>query len=178
MCTVLNSKDKIFLIRFTAIPNIKVHKSHSQNVVGPHQITLCLFRIKKSAPFLREKREGEEAAAETMTTIGIRSPTAILGSACARYLPLRLMIATARPPTISHSSPTRLVFCPCLSCLQPTKAPPARKFQVRAARTESKGVSLGFRAPDFEVFFENSIWALSFPSKYHEILTDSLPGVD
>lgn len=56
MCIILNSKDKITLIKFRAIPNIKVHKSHSLNVVGPHQITLCLFRIKKTAPFLREER--------------------------------------------------------------------------------------------------------------------------
>ncbi|XP_015074202.1 uncharacterized protein LOC107018276 isoform X3 [Solanum pennellii] len=30
---------------------------------------------------------------------------------------------------------------------------PARKLVIRAARTESKGVSLGFRAPNFEVMF-------------------------
>lgn len=29
---------------------------------------------------------------------------------------------------------------------------PARKLVVRAAQTKSKGVSLGFRAPDFQVF--------------------------
>lgn len=96
-----------------------------------------------------------EATAETMAPIGIRSPTAILGAACARYLPLRRSIATTRPLPLSLSSPTQLTFSPSL---QPTKAPPARKFQVRAARTESKGLSLGFRAPDFEVFPQNSIW--------------------
>ncbi|XP_069153378.1 uncharacterized protein [Solanum lycopersicum] len=30
---------------------------------------------------------------------------------------------------------------------------PARKLVIRAARTESKGMSLGFRAPNFEVMF-------------------------
>lgn len=29
----------------------------------------------------------------------------------------------------------------------------SKKFAIRAARTESKGVSLGFRPPQFQVFF-------------------------
>lgn len=40
-----------------------------------------------------------------------------------------------RSPTMKHSSPPHL----------------CRRLVVRAARTESKGVSLGFRAPDFEL---------------------------
>ncbi|XP_049937233.1 uncharacterized protein LOC116267210 isoform X2 [Nymphaea colorata] len=33
------------------------------------------------------------------------------------------------------------------------KSPPARRMTVRAARTESGGIALGFRAPEFEVMF-------------------------
>uniref|UniRef100_A0A5B6YVU9 Thioredoxin domain-containing protein n=1 Tax=Davidia involucrata TaxID=16924 RepID=A0A5B6YVU9_DAVIN len=38
-----------------------------------------------------------------------------------------------------------------LSPLQHMKSVPARKLVIRAARTESKGVSLGFRAPHFQL---------------------------
>ncbi|KAJ8628784.1 hypothetical protein MRB53_022107 [Persea americana] len=104
-----------------------------------------------------------------MAPIGIRSPTAILGAACARYLPLRPRIATSRPLPLSLSSPTQLTFSPPL---QPKKAPPARKFQVRAATTESKGVSLGFRAPDFELPepLTGKIWKLDDFESYPALL--------
>lgn len=46
--------------------------------------------------------------------------------------------------------------------LQPRSTLPARKLVVRAARTESRGLSLGFRAPNFEVLFMGFFCCWSF----------------
>lgn len=43
----------------------------------------------------------------------------------------------------------------------------ARKLVIRAARTESKGVSLGFRAPEFQVFIHYFVYLwINFFFKY------------
>ncbi|KAF5200274.1 Thioredoxin superfamily protein [Thalictrum thalictroides] len=56
--------------------------------------------------------------------------------------------------------------------LQLTKAKPARKLIIRAARTESKGVSLGFRAPDFQLSepLTGKIWKLDDFESYPALL--------
>lgn len=51
---------------------------------------------------------------------------------------------------------------------------PSRKLQVRAARTESKGVSLGFRAPHFEVFSLSFLLPHSHSLYLFLILSESL----
>ncbi|RVW32548.1 hypothetical protein CK203_093751 [Vitis vinifera] len=49
---------------------------------------------------------------------------------------------------------------------------PVRKLQVRAARTESKGVSLGFRAPHFELQepLTGKMWTLEDFESYPALL--------
>ncbi|XP_052203372.1 uncharacterized protein LOC127808790 [Diospyros lotus] len=75
--------------------------------------------------------------------------TATVFSAGARLLNPRATLATSTSHFLSFSSShsSRLG----LPSLQLRKPPPARKLVVRAARTESKGVSLGFRPPHFEL---------------------------
>ncbi|XP_049369315.1 uncharacterized protein LOC125834160 isoform X3 [Solanum verrucosum] len=79
-------------------------------------------------------------------------PTVTGLSTGARLLSVPRTIATA-----ARASPSSL---PSLCYLkksyyspQRRSVLPARKLVIRAARTESKGVSLGFRAPNFEVMF-------------------------
>ncbi|PIA41774.1 hypothetical protein AQUCO_02200302v1 [Aquilegia coerulea] len=59
-----------------------------------------------------------------------------------------------------------------LPSLQLTKAKPTRKLIIRAARTESKGVSLGFRAPDFKLSepLTGKIWTLDDFESYPALL--------
>ncbi|XAR62449.1 Peroxiredoxin [Bertholletia excelsa] len=59
----------------------------------------------------------------------------------------RTMAISSYSHVLSSSFSTKLT-APCLEFRKP---PPARKLVIRAARIESKGVSLGFRAPNFEL---------------------------
>ena len=70
-----------------------------------------------------------------------------VASSGAYYLQLPRTLTTIRASFISLRSSSKVGFRP----LRLRTAAPARKLQVRAARTESEGVSLGFRAPHFEV---------------------------
>ncbi|XP_077213383.1 thioredoxin superfamily protein isoform X2 [Tasmannia lanceolata] len=82
-----------------------------------------------------------------MGIAGIVSSTAIFGSKCAHLLPLRSTRTIQIPLSILTLSPSQLFASSHLQHKNPT----LRKFTIRAARTESKGVSLGFRAPDFQL---------------------------
>ncbi|GLT61880.1 hypothetical protein SLA2020_345540 [Shorea laevis] len=64
-----------------------------------------------------------------------------------RLLPLPRGLASIKSSFLSTLSSSNTGFYP----LRPIISAPARKLVVRAARTESKGVSLGFRAPNFEL---------------------------
>lgn len=59
-----------------------------------------------------------------------------------------------------------------LSSLQLRNPVPSKKFAVRAARTESKGASLGFRAPDFQLPepLTGKIWKLDDFESYPALL--------
>eukprot|EP00262_Sarcandra_glabra_P011780 TRINITY_DN2900_c0_g1_i2.p1 TRINITY_DN2900_c0_g1~~TRINITY_DN2900_c0_g1_i2.p1 ORF type:complete len:247 (+),score=30.57 TRINITY_DN2900_c0_g1_i2:55-741(+) len=70
------------------------------------------------------------------------SSSSIIITSGARLLPLRRKLESIKR-TVSLS--------PSLQLTRPP--PPSRGLQIRAARTESKRASLGFRAPDFEVMF-------------------------
>ncbi|XP_019052091.1 PREDICTED: uncharacterized protein LOC104590627 isoform X2 [Nelumbo nucifera] len=94
---------------------------------------------------------------------------AILGSMRSRLLPLQSTIVTKRISSLSSYSASNLGFSPSLRL---RKAKPARKFIIRAARTESKGVSLGFRAPEFELPepLTGKIWKLDDFESYPALL--------
>nr|XP_009800232.1 PREDICTED: uncharacterized protein LOC104246167 isoform X2 [Nicotiana sylvestris] len=79
-------------------------------------------------------------------------PTVTVTSTGARLLSLRRMLSTTA--TTASSSLSSLCYLKQgYYPLQRRRILPARKLVIRAARTESKGVSLGFRAPNFEVMF-------------------------
>ncbi|KAG9457153.1 hypothetical protein H6P81_001661 [Aristolochia fimbriata] len=74
---------------------------------------------------------------------GIVSPTAagaLHSTFCRCLLPTRRFVTLKRTSSFSLSRSSSL----------PLKRSP-QDFRIRAARSESKGVSLGFRAPDFEL---------------------------
>ncbi|XP_058097295.1 uncharacterized protein LOC131242578 isoform X3 [Magnolia sinica] len=83
-----------------------------------------------------------------MAAAGTVYSAAILLPGCARLLPLRRTTTIKTPSSFFPSFPSYPSFSPPL---QFKYSPPARKLQIRAARTESKGLSVGFRAPDFEL---------------------------
>lgn len=86
--------------------------------------------------------------------VGSISPAAILGTvATARLLSPRSTASFKTPSPLTRSLPS----------LRPIR-PPGPKFQVRAARTESGNVSLGFRAPYFEVFSITVLFYFIFSS--------------
>ncbi|KAK1300798.1 hypothetical protein QJS10_CPB13g00850 [Acorus calamus] len=93
---------------------------------------------------------------------GALSASAVLCSAGTRLLPLR---RTASP----YGS-----FAPSFAPRQLRRASPApaRRLGIRAARTESKGVSLGFRAPDFELPepLTGKMWKLEDLESYPALL--------
>ncbi|KAK9270368.1 hypothetical protein L1049_025947 [Liquidambar formosana] len=70
-----------------------------------------------------------------------------VSSAGARLLALPRTLATIRTSFVSPCPASKMGFSP----LQLRNTVPARKLVVRAARTESKGASLGSRAPDFQL---------------------------
>ncbi|KAL5982625.1 hypothetical protein ACLOJK_016700 [Asimina triloba] len=88
-----------------------------------------------------------------MATAWATHPTRIPRSACPRVLLSRRTITALSLSPSPSFSPT----------LRFQKAPPARKFQVRASRTESKGAFVGFRAPDFEVIHHRDFIRLLEP---------------
>ncbi|CAJ1974342.1 unnamed protein product [Sphenostylis stenocarpa] len=67
-------------------------------------------------------------------------------------------------------SVSKLGFQPL--CLQRMKNPSRTRFFVRACRTESKGVSLGFRAPQFELPepLTGKVWTLEDVEEYPALL--------
>ncbi|XP_042476060.1 uncharacterized protein LOC122057807 isoform X3 [Macadamia integrifolia] len=77
-----------------------------------------------------------------MEAARVVSPIATLGTVGERLVPLRRTFYTRRTSLLPYSG---------AKLTKATK--PARKLVIRAARTESQGVSLGFRAPDFQVMF-------------------------
>ncbi|CAL9098328.1 Redoxin [Musa troglodytarum] len=81
----------------------------------------------------------------TATRAGLLPSPSLLRSASAARLPPPPMIASSLRTLSSPSR--RLLLRPAL---KPTR-PDLPTFQVRAARTESGAVSLGFRAPHFEL---------------------------
>ncbi|KAF8404393.1 hypothetical protein HHK36_009276 [Tetracentron sinense] len=110
-----------------------------------------------------------------MATAGIVYPAAILGSAGARLLPLQRTLATKRTFSLSPFFSSKLGLSP----LQLTKTTPPRKFVIRAARTESKGVSLGFRAPEFQLPepLTGKMWKLDDFESYPALLQKGLAVV-
>nr|XP_029118265.1 uncharacterized protein LOC105037888 isoform X5 [Elaeis guineensis] len=94
--------------------------------------------------------------------VGNLSPAAILGSvAAARLLPPRSTVSFKTPSLLTRSLPS----------LRPIR-PPGPQFQVRAARTESGSVSLGFRAPYFELPepLTGKVWKLDDFEPYPALL--------
>ncbi|WMV26655.1 hypothetical protein MTR67_020040 [Solanum verrucosum] len=98
-------------------------------------------------------------------------PTVTGLSTGARLLSVPRTIATA-----ARASPSSL---PSLCYLkksyyspQRRSVLPARKLVIRAARTESKGVSLGFRAPNFELTepLTGKVWNLDDFEAYPALL--------
>lgn len=87
-----------------------------------------------------------------------------------RFLcPRRTLAATGSQFIRSNFSFSHLGF----DSLRPrSSAPACTKLVVRAARTESKGLSLGFRAPDFELPepLTGKIWRLSDFDSYPALL--------
>ncbi|XP_042476052.1 uncharacterized protein LOC122057807 isoform X2 [Macadamia integrifolia] len=75
-----------------------------------------------------------------MEAARVVSPIATLGTVGERLVPLRRTFYTRRTSLLPYSG---------AKLTKATK--PARKLVIRAARTESQGVSLGFRAPDFQL---------------------------
>nr|GME04719.1 Peroxiredoxin Q, chloroplastic [Ipomoea batatas] len=77
-----------------------------------------------------------------VATVGLSSAR----GACLLTAP-RMLAAAAPSPMVSVRRHSELSF----HSMQRRCGPPSRKLTIRAARTESKGVSLGFRAPHFEL---------------------------
>ncbi|XP_058222794.1 uncharacterized protein LOC131332519 [Rhododendron vialii] len=90
--------------------------------------------------------------------------------------------STTRSLTLHRILPTSR-FCSLSSCSHLSKSilhprlrkpsqPPQRKLTVRATRTESKGVSIGFRAPDFQLPepLTGKIWTLDDFESYPALL--------
>ncbi|XP_043720373.1 uncharacterized protein LOC122667945 isoform X2 [Telopea speciosissima] len=97
-----------------------------------------------------------------MAAAGVVSPISSLGTVGARLLPLRQTFLTRRTSSLLPYSGAKL-----------TKATPAaRTFVIRAARTESQGVSLGFRAPDFQLPepLTGKMWGLDDFESYPALL--------
>ena len=94
------------------------------------------------------------AAATTCTALSVASTA---GGACAclfSHLPRTLAKTNMSTTSIVSSKwiySSKMALNPLQRECAIKKTVPTRKLQVRAARTESQGVSLGFRAPSFEV---------------------------
>ncbi|XP_068648666.1 uncharacterized protein [Aristolochia californica] len=94
---------------------------------------------------------------------GIASPTAgaLHSTLCRFILPTRRFVTLKRTsfPALSRSASLPLKRS-------------LRDFRIRAARTESKGVSLGFRAPDFELVepLTSKVWKLDDFEPYPALL--------
>ncbi|OVA16167.1 Alkyl hydroperoxide reductase subunit C/ Thiol specific antioxidant [Macleaya cordata] len=86
----------------------------------------------------------------TATVVSL-TPSNVLVSVGARLLPTKCALANKRILFLSppHILPSTLAFSPSLPLI--TKATLPRNLTIRAARTESKGVSLGSRAPNFQL---------------------------
>ncbi|XP_055834952.1 uncharacterized protein LOC129903422 isoform X2 [Solanum dulcamara] len=98
-------------------------------------------------------------------------PTVTGLSTGARLLSVPRTLATAAkalPPSLSSLCYLKK------SCYTPQRQStlPARKLVIRAARTESKGVSLGFRAPHFELTepLTGKVWKLDDFEPYPALL--------
>nr|XP_016443286.1 PREDICTED: uncharacterized protein LOC107768657 isoform X2 [Nicotiana tabacum] len=98
-------------------------------------------------------------------------PTVTVTSTGARLLSLRRMLSTTA--TTASSSLSSLCYLKQgYYPLQRRRILPARKLVIRAARTESKGVSLGFRAPNFELTepLTGKVWKLDDFEPYPALL--------
>ncbi|KAG5538529.1 hypothetical protein RHGRI_019193 [Rhododendron griersonianum] len=95
--------------------------------------------------------------------------TVTISSSTTRLLPLQRILPTSRFHSLSSCSHLSKSILPRLR--KPSQ-PPQRKLTVRAARTESKGVSIGFRAPDFQLPepLTGKIWTLDDFESYPALL--------
>nr|XP_018633398.1 uncharacterized protein LOC104116870 isoform X3 [Nicotiana tomentosiformis] len=98
-------------------------------------------------------------------------PTVTVTSTGARLLSLPRTLSTAAI-TASSSLSSLCYLNQGYYPLQRRRILPARKLAIRAARTESKGVSLGFRAPNFELTepLTGKVWKLDDFEPYPALL--------
>lgn len=96
--------------------------------------------------------------------------TVTISSSTTRSLTLQRILPTSRFHSLSSCS--HLSKSILLPRLRKPSQPPQRKLTVRAARTESKGVSIGFRAPDFQLPepLTGKIWTLDDFESYPALL--------
>ncbi|GFP97819.1 hypothetical protein PHJA_001926000 [Phtheirospermum japonicum] len=95
----------------------------------------------------------------TASSIGVRR----------RSLAVPRPIPSENPPCSSSKCYSSMGWNPLR---RRTTVLPSRKLAIRAARTESKGVSLGFRAPDFELPepLTGKVWKLDDFEEYPALL--------
>ncbi|KAJ6816468.1 uncharacterized protein M6B38_416910 [Iris pallida] len=95
-----------------------------------------------------------------IATSTILSPSALLRPVTARLFPPQRTVLL-KPEARFFPTPSRNA-----------RATPAIKLQIRAARTESSGVSLGFRAPHFELSepLTGKVWSLDEFESYPALL--------
>lgn len=106
------------------------------------------YRIRRRGPYISSAMAG--VLTVTASSIGVN----------VRLLPLRRSLY-ATETLRSSLSPSRRCSITGWNPLQRrTSVLPSRKLVIRAARTESKGVTLGFRAPDFEVCCARVCWGV------------------
>lgn len=98
-------------------------------------------------------------------------PTVTGLSTGARLLSVPRTLATAARAS-SSSLPSLCYLKEAYYPLQRRSPLPARKLVIRASRTESKGVSLGFRAPDFQLPepLTGKVWKLDDFEAYPALL--------
>lgn len=95
------------------------------------------------------ERERERKKELTMAMAGIATVTLSLTNGARLFSVPRTLAKTNSYSFLSTQCSSALGFY----SVQQRCTVPSRKLVIRAARTESKGVSLGFRAPQFEVSF-------------------------
>ncbi|KAL0314425.1 UNVERIFIED_CONTAM: hypothetical protein Sangu_2286900 [Sesamum angustifolium] len=103
---------------------------------------------------------------------GVLTVTATSVGVCGRLLAVlpSLSVGKALCASLSSSKCYSSMSWNSLQCR--TTVLPSRKLVIRAARTESKGVNLGFRAPDFELPepLTGKVWKLDDFESYPALL--------